>query len=188
VSRQDRDRWNQKYAAGNPNPTFEPEPLLVQYAHLLSGRGLALDLACGVGSNALYLARRGYEVIAVDASVVGLSYGRDRLRGSSLRVHLVAADLDDFPLPCEHFTLVTVFRFLSRPLLPRIKLALRPGGMLIYQTFNVNQLRAASHMRREYLLERGELAQAFGEFEVLATNDAADIAAELTYWIGRRPR
>jgi tellurite methyltransferase len=187
VTQQDRERWNRKYAAGNPNATFEPEPLLLQYAHLLTGHGMALDLACGVGHNAIFLARRGYEVLAVDASLVGLGYCRTRLKDSQLRVHLVAADLDDFALPRDTFALVIVFRFLSRPLLPRIKQTLAPGGLLIQQTFNLNQLRIAPQMNPEYLLQPGELARTFADFETIATNDTADNSSELTYWVGRRP-
>ena len=188
MTQADRERWNRKYAAGNPHPTFEPDPLLVQYAHLLDGRGLALDIACGVGQNALFLARRGYEVVAVDASLVGLRYCRTASAGNGLPLHLVAADLDDFVLPRDTFALAIGFRFLSRPLMPRIKQALAPGGLVIYQTFNVNQLRFAPQMHREYLLEMGELARLFADFDPIATNDARDISGELSYWIGRRPR
>ncbi len=188
MTQTDRERWNRKYAAGNPNPAFEPDPLLIQYAHLLDGRGMALDIACGVGHNAMFLARRGYEVVAVDASLLGLRYCRTALAGSALRLHLVAADLDDFVLPRDTFALAIVFRFLSRPLVPRIKQALVPGGLAICQTFNVNQLRFSPQMHREYLLEAGELARLFADFETIATNDAPEISAELSYWIGRRPR
>lgn len=184
----ERERWDRKYAAGNPNPAFAPEPLLVQYAHLLDGEGWALDVACGVAHNALFLARRGYEVLAVDGSITGLRYARTALAGTGLPVHLVAADLDNFVFPEKRFAVAAVFRFLSRPLIPRIKQALVPGGLLIFQTFNVNQLRFAAPMRREYLLEHGELAQLCGDFETLATNDAPDNTAELSHWIGRRPR
>ena len=188
MSRFDRDRWDKKYSAHNPNPSFAPDPLLEEHAYWLSGRGLALDLACGVGHNAMYLARRGFEVMAIDLSLTGLYCGRAALAGSGLPVLFVAADLDDYMPAPGSFDLVTVFRFWSRALVPRIKSVLRPGGMLIYQTFNVNQLRQASHMRREYLLEPGELAGVFADLETLATNDSANIATELTYWIGRRPR
>ena len=186
MSRADRERWNRKYTAGNPNPTFEPEPLLVQYAYLLDGAGMALDVACGVGQNALFLARRGYEVLAVDGSVAGLRYARRALAGTRLPVHLVAADLDDFVFPDRRFAVAVVFRFLSRALWPRINQALVPGGLLIYQTFNVNRLRFTS-MRREYLLEHGELARLGGDYETIATNDSTDNTAEQSYWIGRRP-
>jgi len=187
MSLADRERWNRKYAAGNPHPDFAPDPLLTQYAHLLGGNGWALDVACGVGHNALFLARGGYDVLAVDGSLVGLQYGRATARDRALPVHFVAADLDRFALIRHRFNLILVMRFLSRPLLPLLKEALMPGGLMIYQTFNLNWRRANPAFNPEYLLAPGELAKAFSDFEVIATNDAMDIADDLTYWIGRRP-
>ena len=183
----DRDRWDRKYSAGNPNPAFAPEPILAAQAQLLDGRGIALDVACGVGHNALFLARRGYEVVAVDGSPVGLRYAREALAGTNLRVRLVAADLDRFLPPQDYFSLVVVIRFLSRPLIPRLKRALVPGGLVIYQTFNRNRLAAHPAFHEEYLLQPGELARRFADFECIATNDAPGLGDEQTYWIGRRP-
>ena len=73
---QDVERWNRKYSKGNPNPDFEPDSLLKRYVPLLDGKGIALDVACGVGHNAIFLAKRGYDVIAIDGSVTGLNYCR----------------------------------------------------------------------------------------------------------------
>lgn len=187
MSLADRERWDRKYTAGNPHPDFVPDPILTQYAHLLDGNGWALDVACGVGHNALFLAHRGYDVLAVDGSQVGLRYGHAAARERALPVHFVATDLDRFTPPSRRFGLVLVMRFLSRPLLPLLKEALRPGGLMIYQTFNLNWRRVNPSFNPEYLLQPGELAGFFPDFEVIATNDAGDIADDLTYWIGRRP-
>jgi SAM-dependent methyltransferase len=187
LSESDRSRWETKYTAGNPNPGFVPDPLLVQHKRLLDGKGWALDVACGVGQNAIYLAQRGYEVVAVDGSLAGLRHCRAALAGSSLRVHLVAADLDRFVLPRDKFALVVVFRFLDRQLIPKLKEVVVPGGLIIYQTFNVNRLRATPQMTRSYLLELSELASMFADFETIETNDTPDNRAELSHWIGRRP-
>lgn len=187
LARTDRERWDRKYAAGNPNPQFLPDSILSAHAHRFGGAGLALDVACGVGHNALFLARCGYEVVAVDASLVALRYCREALAGTNLRVHPVVADLDRFALPESRFDLIVVTRFLSRALVPSLKRALVPGGLAIYQTFNLNWRRANPDFRREYLLEPGELARLFADFDAIATNDAADIRDDLTHWIGRRP-
>jgi tellurite methyltransferase len=188
LSKADRERWDRKYAAGNPNASFSPDPLLVEHAALLDGRGWSIDLACGVGQNALFLAQRGYDVLAVDASFTGLRYCRAAHAGSASRVHLVAADLDRFVLPRDTFAVAIVFRYLDRALVPRLKQAVLPGGLILYQTFNVNRLRSTPQMTRRYLLEPGELARMFADFNAIATNDTADNQAELSHWIGRRPR
>lgn len=186
MSRADLDRWERKYAAGNPNPAFAPSPLLVRHAHLLDGKGTALDLACGVAHNAMFLAERGYRVIAVDGSLAGLRYGHAAVAAKALPILLVTADLERFVLPPATFAVVVVFRYLERALLPSIKKAVTPGGLVIYETFNVNRLRTTPRMKRAYLLESGELAGAFADFDTIATNDGPDIDSELTYWIGRR--
>lgn len=181
MARADRERWNRKYAR-KPPAAFDPDPLLLQHAGLLRGGGMALDVACGVGQNAMFLARRGYEVLAVDASVAGLRHARAALAGTSLPVHLVAADLAELVLPPAWFALVIVFRFLDRALVPRLKTTLAPGGLLIYRTFNVNR----PGMHPAYLLQRGELARLFADFEPVATNDTEDNLEESSWWIGRR--
>ena len=188
LSEADRKRWEAKYAVGNPNPGFVPDPLLVQHASFLDGQGWALDIACGVGQNAMYLARRGYNVLAVDGSYNGLHYCRDALTGLDLKVHLVAADLERFLLPLDRFQLVIVFRFLDRGLIAGLKQAVVPGGLLFYQTFNINRLNVSPQMTRSYLLEPGELARMFGDFDTIETNDTSGNPSELSHWIGRRPK
>lgn len=185
--RSDIERWNQKYRGGNPHPDFAPDPLLLAHAHLFDGAGTALDLACGVGHNALYLAQLGYEVLAVDGSMTGLGYCREALRGRNLRVSLVNADLEDFVLPPNFFDIVLVIRYLHRPLIARLKNAIRPGGLVIYQTFNTNYLRERPVFNKDYLLTPGELAEFFADFTSVATNDTPDVSASLSHWIGKRP-
>jgi tellurite methyltransferase len=187
MSRKDRDRWEKKYAAGNPHAAFTPDPLLTQQRHLLSGKGWALDLCCGVGQNAIFLAEQGFDVLALDTSLTALRYCRAAGAGKHLPLHLVVADVDQFALPADAFALIIVFRFYDRQLIPAIKQALKPGGLIIYQTFNLNRLRSTPHMNRHYLLEPGELQRVLGDFEKIASNDTADIGEELSYWVGRRP-
>jgi len=188
VSKTDRQRWEAKYAAGNPNPGFVPDPLLVRHSALLDGKGWALDVACGVGQNALYLAKRGYRVVAVDGSLTGLRYCRAAAADAGLPVHPVAADLDRFVFPRDKSAVVIVFRFLDRDLFSELKKTVIPGGLIVYETFNVNRLRSSPQMTRSYLLEPGELAGMFPDFETIDTNDTPDNRAELSHWIGRRPR
>jgi len=188
MSHADIERWNHKYAAGSPNPAFTPDSILIQYSRLLEGKGLALDVACGVGHNAIYLAQRGYEVLAVDGSLTALRYCRTRLYEMPLSLHLVAADLDQFVPPPSRFALVLVVRFLSRALVPHLKRALTPGGLMIYQTFNRNRLLTNPDFNPDYLLAPGEFHQLFSDFEPIATNDAPEMRDPISFWIGRRPR
>jgi SAM-dependent methyltransferase len=184
--RSEIERWNAKYLAANPNPGFAPDPFLVELAPRLPG-GLALDVACGVAHNAMFLAAHGYEVVAVDGSLTALRYARDRLRDRPLPVQLVAADLDRFVPPAGYFDLITVFRFLDRDLIPRLVHGIRPGGLLVYKTFNVNYQRERPAFNPDFLLRPGELSQLLHDLERIATNDAPDVTATETYWFGRLP-
>ncbi|HEX7044127.1 MAG TPA: class I SAM-dependent methyltransferase [Burkholderiales bacterium] len=184
----DRERWDRKYAAGNPSPAPAPNPLLARFAHLLDGRGVALDVACGIGQNAIALAARGYRVLGVDGSRRALEHARAAIAERGLAVQLVHADLDTFALAPDACALIAVFRYLDRRLFVRLREWLAPGGLLLYETFNVNQRRVAPQMNPDYLLAPGELARAFEDFQTIGTNDAPANTSALTYWVGRRPR
>ena len=104
-----------------------------------------------------------------------------------MRINLVAADLEHLTLPPDYFDLVLVVRYLYRPLIAQLKSALKPGGLIIYQTFNSNRLREKPDFNREFLLEHGELSEWFANFQLLATNDSPRLQDSLTYLIGRKP-
>lgn len=180
------ERWNAKYRAANPNPYFEPDPLLVELAPGLLRGGTALDVACGVAHNAMFLAEHGYEVLAVDGSMTALRYARDRLRERPLPVRLLAADLDRFVPPEGYFDLIVVVRFLDRNLIPRLVRGLRPDGLLVYKTFNVNYQRERPAFNPDFLLQPGELSRLLGDLEPIMSNDGPELRASETYWVGRR--
>lgn len=183
----DIERWNRKYQRGNPNSDFEPDPILPAYKHLLHGTGTGLDVACGVGHNARFLAQLGYEMVGVDGSVVGLQYGRDMVKQEHLPIALIATDLEQFAAPGGYFDLILVVRFLDRALIPRLKYALSEGGILIYKTFNRNWLLKRPDFPAHYVLEQGELACLFQDFKTLATNDSPLLVEPETFWIGLKP-
>ena len=184
---QDVERWNRKYREGNTNPDFIPDSLLTRYASWLDGRGTALDVACGVGHNAIFLAQRGYDVMAIDGSEAGLRYGHEAIRKTSLRIQFIAADLKRIVLRRDFFDVVLVIRYLYRPLVAQIKRALKPGGIVIYKTFNTNQLLEKPDFKRAYLLERGELIELFSDYDVMATNDSLQLEDPVSWLIARKP-
>ncbi len=176
--RSDIDRWNRKYAggAGSVDPAGEPE--LAVAASALPGRGLALELACGRGANALYLARLGYEVIAVDCAINGLGACNRTARRLGLPVYPVVMDLERAVLPPGRFRLVCVVRYLNRGLFPALAEALAPGGILFYKTFNGRHLEDRRGFNPGYVLEDGELERAFSALERLAGDESGT-----TSWI-----
>lgn len=168
MARDDRARWDERYRIGDWADIDEPSAILTDALPHLEPPGRALDVACGAGRNALALARRGFTVIAVDISWEGLRRLARRARAQRLDVHPVHADLERFALPDAAFDVIINTRFLMRSLFPVFRRALRQGGLLLIETFNVDEIDLlGGDIRREYALERGELQQAFPDFAPL---------------------
>lgn len=176
--RADIDRWNRKYAGGPGTVAPAGEPELVAMMPSLPGGGLALELACGRGANALYLARLGYEVIAVDGAVHGLGICHRAARRLALPVFPVAMDLDRAWLPHGRFQLICVVRYLNRSLFPLLAEALAPGGVLFCKTFNERHLEAHPGFNPDYVLGDGELDRSFVALERIAGDESG-----ATSWI-----
>src|SRR5579872_3307932 len=121
--------WNLHYADA-ANLDFTPEPLLFEAAEILAP-GRALDLACGPGRNALYLAGLGWQVTAVDRSPVAIHLLRER--SGDLDIDIRQADLErgEFTPAPESVDLVCDTLYLQRDLIPAIRAALRPGGVFV---------------------------------------------------------
>ena len=150
-----------------PGRLWAPNALLREVAPQLDP-GAALDLACGVGRETVFLAASGWRVVAVDRLEDALQRGRALAAtyGLGARIEWVALDLET-ATPREGgplsggFDLVTVFRFLHRPLLPWIQARLRPGGSLLYETFTT------THRARHGKPRRAALTLAPGELRAL---------------------
>jgi SAM-dependent methyltransferase len=171
MSRQERATWDERFRTGD-HAGAEPDPFLAQiedYAELLPPGRCALDLACGAGRNAVYLAERGWDVTACDISLEGLRRAQSLARERGVRLKLFCQDLATAQLPAQHFDLVICFFYLLRELFPQIKATLRPGGLVVYKTYTTEQLRFPGRPRHPlHMLQPQELLEAFRDFRVLA--------------------
>lgn len=165
-----RSRWDERYAEGDWVEAGEPAAI-VRDAHPFLEQmrgGRALDVACGAGRNAHFLARQGLRVMGVDLSVAGLRRMQGRAREEELPVLPILADAGRFHVRPGAFDLVVNTFFLLRASFPLLRSALRPGGLLLFETFSVLELdELGGDIRREFTLERGELLEAFPDFQVL---------------------
>lgn len=133
----------------------------------------ALDLACGSGRDALQLAQRGYRVVAVDYKPDALERLSASTTAAGLDIRLRCLDLEatgtdlatdpDF----DSVALISVVRYLHRPLLAQLPIWLSPGGLLVYETFVRGAERFGGPRRPAFLLEPGELAQRFSGWQIL---------------------
>ena len=180
MSDEDREHWDRRYA--DRDPDWSPNAWLVAVGEQLRPTrpgAPALDVACGYGRNAVWLAGLGYAVDAWDVSPVGLGYLRDRLAqlaesGRPLDVRPRVVDLDDAAIPPASYDLIANLMFLDRRLFPLYAAGLRPGGLLAFETFvNLGDARRA-HVRPEHLLRSGELRDAFAALDVLRYEEDAE--------------
>jgi tellurite methyltransferase len=155
---EDRRLWEKRYRNEERTGKVTPSALLPAYV-LVTTSGRALDLACGRGRNALWLAAHGYHTLAVDISRAALEHAQQLAQHQQLTTHCQFAqvDLDTFRPPQGQLDVVCMCRFLDRALLPTIQAALRPGGLLIIETFNWRRAEAHPDANPEYLLEPDEL-------------------------------
>lgn len=190
----ERERWNKKYQRwGNESP--DPLPSLTRIKPVLltqlreagpdpddpagGGGCLALDIACGSGRNAVFLAILGYRVLAVDISDVALNYLDARAKNLGLGIQTRQVNLADFEPPSETFDLAVVTYFLDRHLWPRLSGALRPGGMLFIETYTEDRHFPAGRMS-DFVLRKGELETAFPTLNtVLYEEDGTEGVARL---------
>ncbi len=171
--REDSERfWDERYRREEAVPERGPAAFLVEYRRLLPPQGSALDVAMGTGRNALYLASLGYEVTGIDVSGVAVARCREEAVRLGLRVEAVQADLESYELPQEAYDVVIDFYYLQRDLAPQLEAALRPGGVLVFESFTTEQRRFGwGPQREEHLLRPGELRSLFPGLEVLAYDE-----------------
>lgn len=157
----------------SPIPSLRPAPLLLDHWVLFEKdqhHSPILDLACGDGHNGIFLACKGFSVTCWDASPDALSRARKSAADHGVEITCRQVDLEkegDNPLPEDAFKGIVVFRYLYRPLIDCIKKALKKGGILIYETFTVDQSRFGKPHNPDFLLKRGELSEWFAEWVIL---------------------
>jgi SAM-dependent methyltransferase len=149
---------------------LEPSAWVVRWAPLIRPGGAVLDVACGSGRHARWLAAMGFEVDAVDRDPTLFA-------GPPPGVTLLGADLEDgspWPYGSRRFDGIIVTHYLHRPLLPLLVGALEPGGLLVYETFAKGNERFGKPSNPAFLLAPGELLEAVrGRLRVIGYEDLA---------------
>ncbi|MGC1401044.1 class I SAM-dependent methyltransferase [Candidatus Binatus sp.] len=129
-------------------------------------RGVVLDFAAGRGRHALALARAGMRVVAVDYSVEAMRILAATAQTARLAIWPVVANLDSFHLKDDSFDAIVNINFLDRALFPKLERALRPGGVLLADTFLIDQAALGHPRDPRFLLGHGELRALAGGLEV----------------------
>jgi tellurite methyltransferase len=160
---EDATYWNQRYQgeSGSYRPTARP--LLVDHIHLLPKQGLALDVAMGVGLNSGELIEHGLNVIGFDIASAAVKEAKKQFP----QVQAAIIDLTTVVLPPQCFDVILNFNYLQRDLWPQYRKAIKPGGLLIFETLTKQLLTIHPETRPEFLLEEGELKRSFSDWDIL---------------------
>ena len=168
MSVDDRKRWDQQHAPDQgPQPPATFLKRIFESGNWDFPRGDALDIACGQGRNAFYLAQQGFAVHAIDVSAVALARAQRVAAMKGLSIRWDEADLEQTKLSVERYDLVMNFNYLQRSLMPQLKESLKPGGFIILETYLIDQQRLGHPKNPEYLLLHNELLETFRGYRVL---------------------
>jgi len=182
VAATDRNRWDERYTNLGPPPlsAIEPPRILAPHADTFPTRGRALDIACGQGLGAVWLARRGLDVLGLDISPVAISHARDLAERSGVgdRCRFEVADLDDGLPAGPPADVILCHKFRDRRLDEEIIGRLAPRALLA-----IVVLSEVGGAPGPFRAAAGELPAAFAALDLLAAGEADGCA-----WLLARAR
>jgi rhodanese-related sulfurtransferase len=171
-----------------PAPVAGPSPWLLSNAMTAPRGARTLDVACGRGRHALLLATAGFPVRAIDRDPLRVAELERLARRLHLPLETAVMDVENgAALGEEEWELILVFDFLHRPLFPALARALRPGGVLLYETYTREQATRGRPTRPEHLLEPGELPRLVAPLEVVHQREGDFEGAYRASVVARRP-
>jgi tellurite methyltransferase len=160
-----KEKWNQRHRTATGEP--QAAKVLQENLHLLPDSGRALDLACGTGGNAILLAQQGLKVDAWDIADVAIVALQDMAFRRQLAIQAEVRDVEANPPRPASFDIIVVSYFLDRDTIPALIQALKPGGLIYYQTFSQQRVSDRGPRRVEFRLADQELLRLFSGLQVL---------------------
>ena len=171
-------KWNHIYSQSGQE-SYPPIEVLAENDFLLPTTGTALDLACGLGANAIFLAERGLVVTAWDISVVAIEKLTAYAVQQGLNINACQEKITAESFTKCSFDVIVVSRFLDRTLSDAIIGALKPDGLLFYQTFTREKTSPRHPNNPDYLLGCSELLTLFLPLRVVFYRENALIGEQL---------
>ena len=156
VSDADRARWDERYRDGAYRDRTQPSAFLEQQVDTLPG-GFALDLACGAGRNAIYLASLGFQVEGWDISSEALARATARAEEEGFEILWRPCDLEQAELPRARYDLIVQVRYVNCELTTSIVNALKPGGVYLCEQHLVTDREVVGPANPAFRVETGEL-------------------------------
>ncbi|RKD25013.1 hypothetical protein BEP19_04075 [Ammoniphilus oxalaticus] len=169
VGMERKDRWNQKYTDQLQRESeLTPTPRLEKQSDYLRG-GTALDLACGLGKNSLFLARQNYEVQAIDISEVAIDFLKEQASKENLPITAAVADITNLDElhSLQPVDLIVITKYLDRALFPIVKTLIKKGGYFFMETFYQSDEEKNEKIPSQFKLETQELLNEFAGWKIL---------------------
>ncbi len=147
--------------------SLQPAQFLVDNITLLP-KGRVFDVAMGNGRNAVYLARMGFNVEGVDISPEAVSDALELARKAGVAIRVETVDLEaEYSIKKGAYNVIICFNYLQRSLIAQIKDGLKEGGVVVYETYIVDQAKFGRPKNPDYLLRHNELLDMFRDFRCL---------------------
>ena len=162
--------WDQKY--GNTGKYVfgkSPAKFLASNFHFIPHGSTVLDVGMGEGRNAVFLARKGYNVTGVDISSVAVRKARRLAQEFGVRIKTVVSSMEKYEVPSKKFDAIICFYYVDRELNKKLMQWLKPGGILVYESHTDHQrkVKGSELYEKKYLLRPAELLQMFPNFNIL---------------------
>ena len=181
----DKDRWNSKYETEIYLFGEKPIPFLADNVHLLP-KGKVLDIAMGEGRNGVYLATQGFEVLGLDISEKGLEKAHNLAKKNKVTIETKVVDLESFTLEPNSYDVILCTYYMQKDLFKQFQSALKPGGMIVVETYNVDYLKYAEFSRK-WALDTNEMLDIFKGLRVIRYQDYDDGKEAYSSIIAQKP-
>lgn len=158
-------KWNERYRTATGEQ--QAARVLKENLHLLPDNGRALDLACGSGGNSILLAQQGLKVDAWDIADVAIAALQDAALQRQLSIQAEVRDVEANPPVRETFDVIIVSYFLDRNIIPALIDALKPGGLIYYQTFTRQHVSDRGPQQAAFRLAEQELLHLFSGLQIM---------------------
>jgi tellurite methyltransferase len=172
----------------NHDISLEPSPFLVENIGLLPA-GTALDVAMGNGRNAIFLAKHGFTVEGVDISAEAVDAADKAAKKERVKIRTEIADLEGgYVIKESRYDVIICFNYLQRSLISGIKAGIKPGGIIVYETFTIDQAHFGRPKNPDYLLRYNELLEMFRDFRCLRYREGIFSEKAVASLVARKSR
>ena len=169
----DKSRWDKMYGTNDYYMGENPIDFLKEHVSLLP-KGKVLDIAMGEGRNGVYLATKGFNVVGVDISEVGLKKAHELAKRNKVKILTKAVDLKTHKLKDNEYDVIILSYYLQRDLFPQIKNALKKGGMAVIETYSEDYLKYNPQFKKEWTVGENEMLEAFKGLKVVRYQNVDD--------------